>query len=294
MHALEIASACRILLLRDALLIPDNNTLDLLMNVPPLADITPLTETLHRLIKQKDTDQAIHVPQSAKTMVPRTPTSPAGPAASNIQDYHHLQPQFQQQPPIPSPASMGQFHHPLEPQQGDSTKFSFSKMRQSLGQKGESLRQKIITTTNEWKEAAAKREGSASFSVPSASSSHSFDPLGGLVTHTIPDGNQPSRDGQFADPLLHNASATAVANPRQQVAQSLTPTQPKTPKQYQHEMWSQLLQQKIFTVQEFLIALESKENKGTVPGEVWEALADMDRMQRELLNYSRNMAGTQY
>jgi len=49
---------------------------------------------------------------------------------------------------------------------------------------------------------------------------------------------------------------------------------------------------KIWTVQQFLLDLESRENEGTVPTGVWEALADMDRMQRELLNYSQsNMSG---
>jgi hypothetical protein len=55
-----------------------------------------------------------------------------------------------------------------------------------------------------------------------------------------------------------------------------------------------LLQQKIITVQEFLMALEAKESEGTVPKEIWEALADMDRMQRELLNYSRTMSAPPY
>jgi hypothetical protein len=58
-------------------------------------------------------------------------------------------------------------------------------------------------------------------------------------------------------------------------------------------MWSQLLKEKIWTVQEFLMSNESNDGNGrnNIPREVWEALADMDRMQNELHNYAMNMAG---
>jgi hypothetical protein len=289
MHALEITSATRILLLRDALLQPDSNTLDLLMNVPPLADITQLTHTLHRLMKQKENDQAIQFPASVQNLVytARNSIAAASPAIA-VQQQQQSQHQNYLQPQVPSPASFGQFHHPLEQPLGDSSKFSFSKMRQSLGEKGETLRQKIIATTNEWKEAADKRETSGgSFTFPGPSLSHSFDPLGGLVAHNT--------NGHFPDPSLQGSQPnSSAAGVQSQQEQHQEPQLPKSPKQHQHEMWSQLLQQKIWTVQEFLIALESKENKGIVPREVWEALADMDQMHRELLNYSRSMAGRPY
>jgi TBC1 domain family protein 5 len=281
MHALEITSACRILLLRDALLLPDSNTLDLLMNVPPLADITQLTDTLHQLMKQKERDQAIHLSASVQNLVAAARNSIAA-ASPSISVQHQLQ-QSSMYPQISAPAPAGQFHHPLEqPASGDS-KFSFSKMRQSIGQKGESLRRKIITTTNEWKEVAGKRDisgGSFTFSGPS----QSFDPLGGLVAHDL--------NGQYNESSMQGPSQSVSPSDARTLYQQQQ--LPKSPRQHQHEMWSKLLQQKIWTVQEFLIALESKENKGTVPREVWEALADMDQMHRELLNYSRSMAGTPY
>jgi len=144
---------------------------------------------------------------------------------------------------------------------------------------------KIINTTVEWKEAASKLDSS----VP-------FDPLL-AVTATIQQSNQTSASwssgnegqqqaqlqrgyGDLAAPALDTATSAA------------SPAVPITPKQHQHEMWSKLLQQKIWTVQQFLLDLESKENNGSVPRSVWEALADMDRMQRELLNYSRSSMGS--
>ena len=253
MQALEILSASRILLLGDLLLDPESNSLDLLMNVPPLVDITPLTDTLHELMKQKENDQPIQLP-SIRFM--------AMPTGSNQQ--------FQQNPKsstIPNSLqnphmNAEQLQHQQYMSSGDDAKFSFHKMRQSWGQKGESFRKKILTTTVEWKEAASRRD----------SDLPSFDPLGGMST------NQNANTS-----LLPTYEAAGVATGV--VAQ---PGTVSTPKQHQHEMWSQLLQKKIWTVQEFLLDLESKENKGSVPRGVWEALADMDRMQRELLNYSRS------
>jgi hypothetical protein len=204
-------------------------------------------------MKQKENDQPIQLP-SIRSM--------AMPTGSNQQ--------FQQNPKsstIPNPLQNPHINsEQLQQQQymssGGDTTFSFHKMRQSLGQKGESLRKKILTTTVEWKEAASRRD----------SDLPSFDPLGGMAI------NQNANTS-----LLPTYPAAGVATGV--VAQSGTVS---TPKQHQHEMWSQLLQQKIWTVQEFLLDLESKENKGSVPRGVWEALADMDRMQRELLNYSRS------
>ncbi|KAG7366657.1 Rab-GTPase-TBC domain containing protein [Nitzschia inconspicua] len=280
MQALEIASASRILLLGDALLKPDNNTLDLLMNVPPLTDITPLTDVLQKLMQQREGDQAVSLPHGLPPIVQQhfQPSSPI-----------HRQPAMS--PSVPIGGSM--HFTPDQPgsMAGDN-KFSFSKMRQSFGQKVDSFGQKIANKTMEWTEAARREAIGGSMSNPGSSSSQSFDPLGGLLTHSYSN-NQHHQDGGMSHhgnsqpSLMSNLAATVDAS-----TPNLTLQQPKTPKQHQHEMWSQLLNQKILTVQEFLMELESKENEGTVPPEVWEALADMDRMQRELLNYSRNMAGS--
>lgn len=309
MHALEIASASRILLLRGALLVPDNNTLDLLMNAPPLDDITPLTQTLEKLMNQKETDRPVQLAQSTQQldglMTLSTPVDavsmqkPSSPSMSwqqlQMPPSSPIVHQHQQQHPLEG-SGMVFPSHPSHLSADGESKFSFSKMRQTLGRSSESLKQKIITTTNEWKEASARREsnnGNFSSMAPGArAGSASFDPLFGTL---FPDGGvlpeQPEQpQSTFFDPLWHPqlpAAPPTRALPTTPVTTSNDVR--KTPKQHQHEMWSQLLQQKIWTVQEFLLALESKENEGSVPRDVWEALADMDRMQRELLNYSRNM-----
>jgi hypothetical protein len=281
MNALEIASAGRVLLLRDALLLPDSNTLDLLMNVPPLADITAFSDVVKRLMHQKEGDDAVLLPQTL--------------SAPSIQQQNNRQQSLGPQPHFPGPFPLGHtYNSPEQSMIGSDSKFSFSKMRQSLGQKVDSLGQKIAIKTNEWKEAAARRESSgSSIANAGSSSSHSFDPLGGIKTHAAAIGRQPvvtnaHSSSHIAGPSTHNITGIQTSGPNASLKE------PKSPRQHQHERWSQLLQQKIFTVQEFLIALESKENEGTVPSEVWEALADMDRMQRELLNYSRSMAGSSY
>jgi hypothetical protein len=294
MHALEITSASRILLLREALLQPDSNTLDLLMNVPPLEDITPLTKTLDTLMKQKETDPPVPLLHSTQHldnfMTPFTPISTVSTQQQGLPTtpgQHSEIPSSsptiypQQQYPLQGPGTIFPAHPYHQSPHGES-KFSFSKMRQTIGRSSESLKQKILTTTSEWKEAAGRREGS----VGNMSSTTFFDTLSG----GFPQQHQQYQQA-FSDPLLHphlssaQATQTFVATPTIPTA-SCAPT---TPKQHQHEMWSHLLQEKIWTVQEFLLALESKENEGSVPRDVWEALADMDRMQRELLNYSRFM-----
>mmetsp|Transcript_14878 Transcript_14878/g.41426 ORF Transcript_14878/g.41426 Transcript_14878/m.41426 type:complete len:656 (+) Transcript_14878:96-2063(+) len=262
MQALEIASASRILLISNALLLPENNTLDLLMNVPPLLDITPLTDTLDQLMKQRENDRAINLQQyQRQTMEPLT--------SQNRENANHLE----------QPARQRQ-----SPSSGVESMFSFHNMRQSLNQKSESLRKKIITTTVEWKEAASRRDNNLA-----------FDPLLG-VTSVIQSrsktsclGNEGQNEQQSNPQRVYGDSAMAspaLADGR--IPSEASATLPITPKQHQHEMWSKLLQQKIWTVQQFLLDLESKENQGSVPRDVWEALADMDRMQRELLNYSQS------
>jgi TBC1 domain family protein 5 len=282
MQALEITSAGRILLISDALLLPENNTLDLLMNVPPLSDIKPLTETVEKLMDQKESDGPVQVQSFGSITNPATSLQQNNLEASGVEN--PLQNSLPQRLPV-------QQHQRQSPSSGNDSIFSFHNMRQSLGQKSESLRKKIINTTVEWKEAASKLDSS----VP-------FDPLL-AVTATIQQSNQMSASwssgnegqkhglsqqqaqlqrgyGDLAAPALDTATPAA------------SPTVPITPKQHQHEMWSKLLQQKIWTVQQFLLDLESKDNNGSVPRSVWEALADMDRMQRELLNYSRSSMGS--
>jgi hypothetical protein len=246
MRALEVTAASRILLLRDALMNPDNNSLDLLMNVPQLSNITPLTDLLRRLMQQKDADEPIQLPPSQILQIPQTPEKQHSPAAA-----HPLQ----LPPSSGSPNKTGKNHN-----------FSFSKMRTTLGQRGESLRNKIITTTNEWKE-ASQRESSGNLSV----SSDIFATAGEAIRHNA-SARRPTETVLFGDPLMH------------------PPATPPSPRQHQHSMWSQLLNQRIWVVQEYLMSVESNEGTSKVPREVWEALADMDRIQQELHNYSINMS----
>lgn len=269
MQALEITSASRILLISDALLRPENNTLDLLMNVPPLVDISSLAETLEKLMMQRESDGAIPIQSNGSIL--RHPSS-----TSSHQNQNH-----------PS-SSIENPHQRQPPSSGGDSKFSFQSMRNSLGKKSESLRKKIINTTVEWKEAASRLDGN----VP-------FDPLQ-VVAATIQQGNplSPSpgsvSEGQNQrvqhQPDFQSGYGNFTA-PASDTASAPPPSVPISPKQHQHAMWSKLLQERIWTVQQFLLDLESKENEGTVPTSVWEALADMDRMQRELLNYSRSNVG---
>lgn len=273
MQALEITSASRILLISDALLLPENNTLDLLMNVPPLVDISPLTDTLEKLMLQRESDGPIPL----QSMMPRASTS--------TYQNQNMESSGVENPLLQNPRPRNQ--------SGSESKFSFHHMRQSLGKKGESLRKKIVNTTVEWKEAAARLDGG----VP-------FDPLQ-AVTATIQQNNQIFSSMSFGSegqnhgvPQPHQNSDLQreygdFTTPASDIAPPASPAVPISPKQHQHEMWSKLLQQRIWTVQQFLLDLESKENEGSVPRSVWEALADMDRMQRELLNYSRsNLSGS--
>jgi TBC1 domain family protein 5 len=291
MQALEITSASRILLIGDALLLPENNTLDLLMNVPPLMDISPLTDALQKLLKQKESDSPIQL-QSLGSI-----TNPLG--STQTYQQHNSESLGMENPlqstiPLRQPGLLHQRQHPSP---GGDSMFSFQNMKQSLGQKSESLRKKIITTTVEWKEAASRRDGS----VP-------FDPLLGVTAKIQQNDRMPSsrslgNQGQMhglrrqQQQQQHHADFQRgyghFTAPTPNIATSTaSPAVPITPRQHQHEMWSRLLQQKIWTVQQFLLDLESRENEGTVPTIVWEALADMDQMQRELLNYSQsNMSG---
>jgi hypothetical protein len=328
MQALEMACASRILLLGGDLLQPDQNTLDLLMNVPPLNNIDPFTNVLQKLMDQKEGDHAVALPNDA---VPPNIIF----QQQHHQQQHMLHPLLFSASPMPRHsttlsssggamvATMDQqqhHHHQVSSStssySNDSNKFSFSKMRQSLGQKVDSIGHKIAIKTMEWSEATRRETnpttttgGTFAAVFGSATTfSHSFDPLGGLETHPYmshshnasssshhhhPPLPPPNTTGPFLSSMaaaFHGSMSNLTLQSQQQQQQQRHHEAIKSPQQYQHEMWSQMLQQKIMTVQEFLMELESKENQGTVPPEVWEALADMDRMQRELFHYSRNMA----
>lgn len=311
MHALEIACATRILLLRDALLVPDNNTLDILMNVPPLLDISQLTSTLERLMIQNETDPSIPIPKSqqvlpmANSALSNDTQATVLGVSSPMMQQQQQQLHYHQSTPLRPDLQQLQLnsHNPLEtplrvqggaPQNvyqssqssatsfSESSKFSFSKVRRSLRQTSESLGKKILTTTNEWKQAAVERQASAD-GFPA------YDPLSGMWVAGGP--TQVTNNGHFADPLLHQSSTWgANTNVKNNVA--AIPALPKTPKQHLHEGWSNRLEEKIVTIQKFLEDLKSKEVEGTVPDSVWEALVDMDRMKKELRNYSRSMTNS--
>jgi hypothetical protein len=251
MHVLEVTSASRILMLRDSLLNPDNNPLDLLMNVPQLSDISKLGDVLNELVVQETLE--------------RNSNSPVN---------HFPADQNNLSPPIPMPMSSSQMHHMSSHGSygsnlsTDSDKFSFGSLRQQLGQTGKSLRKKIITTTNEWKQ------------------QHN-DNINKQNSNNANRGQQQyaANPNLFVDPLMYPNPSTPTAITHQQQQQQ----QPLSPKQHQHQMWSKLLKNKIWTVQDYLMKIESKETGENVPGEVWEALVDLDRMQRELHNYANSM-----
>ena len=48
--------------------------------------------------------------------------------------------------------------------------------------------------------------------------------------------------------------------------------------------WASQMQQQIWNVQQFLMALEQQKNR--VPRDVWESLAELDRIQREIHAHS--------
>lgn len=232
MKVLEITSASRILLLRDALLNPANNPLDLLMNVPQLSDITPLTDMLRLLMDQPDRDMTkFAIPAPDPFLTPQ----------------RHTAPPIQRPPPQPMPQPFPSQAMTQSQGSTDSAKFSFSQMRQTLGQKSESLMQKIVSE------------------------------LKPQQTPGQPQANNIYSPASFKQP--------AFTDPLSQPPQ--TPI--ASPKLRQHEMWSQLLKKKIWTVQDYLMKIESKESETKVPGDVWEALVELDKIQRELHNYAQNM-----
>ena len=167
--------------------------------------------------------------------------------------------------PMPHPLVSESLIPPIVHGNGsNANNFSFSKMKQSLGQKGESIRKKIITATNEW-----KRE--------SSSGSSGTAPSDAMITDATRQYNyhrSSTETSLFHDPLLNPSSPL-----------------PPSPRKHQHARWSQGLKERLLIVQNYLMTIESQESESSkVPPEVWEAMADMQRMQQELLNYSMNMS----
>ena len=266
MRALEVTCASRILLLRDLLLDPQYNPLDLLMNIPALTDIVPLTTTVRRLMAQKDADEPIQLPPS-QLLPTGSPYKP--------EQEHPLAGQQQAQGSSPPKKNV----------------FNFNKLKQTLNERSESLKKKFAHTTNEWKQAQNdwnKQQPNDNYmqrdSTSTVSASSDMMAVAGQAIRNHPVMGKPTEEVLFADPLL---------NP-----QIMARTQI-------HSTWAQHMQSNIWTLQEYLMPVEQQgtmtnqegggsDNNNTSPGiqaapvprEVWEALADLDRVQHEIQNYS--------
>ena len=357
MRSLEVTCASRILLMRDALLNPEQNPLDLLMNIPPLRDIAPLTTTLRRLMAQTDSDQPIEIPAS-QLLLPTSPDRPPLTASSATTTPHQLTPlhnpmlqqqQQQQQGPysLGTPSSEVRTHAALFPASHgnnatttSSTTFSFSKMRQSLNQKSESIRKKLLNTTSEWKQQTTQQQqqqqqqndpltgtngsirnrasstgemdhyhrqrqshqkqqqqqpppsqqqsvftGTTTQFVPAVAHSGIMTAASQAIRHWQDELTRPPTEEEvlFADPLLHVTTPTRVVHysgsgqmPANSSNRSLHPNQ--------SHGWASQMQQQIWNVQQFLMALEQQNNR--VPRDVWESLAELDRIQREIHAHS--------
>jgi hypothetical protein len=268
MRALEVTCASRILLLREFLMDPQYNPLDLLMNIPALTDITPLTTTVRRLMAQKDADEPIQLPPS-------------------------------QLLPTGSPYKPEQDHPLAEQPQGSTQKknvFNFNKLKQTLNERSESLKKKFANTTNEWKQAQNEwnkqqqqqqreqqpNDNNMERGTSTVSASSDMMAASGQAIRNHSATGKPTEEVLFVDPLL---------NPQIMARNQI------------HSTWAQHMQSKIWTLQEFLMAVEQQgtmtnpEGGGSdntspgiqaapVPREVWEALADLDRVQHEIQNYS--------
>ena len=274
MRALEMASVARILLLHRALMDPNNSPLDLLMNVPQQQDIRILTNLLMELMAQTDLDQAIVIPESHMTL----PPPPSGGVAHVVTPLVQG-PQGLMTPRTTLPKSYSHDSSPKQEMNNINTSFSFSKMKDTLGKKSESIRKKIITATNEW--SRENNNGSAQFSLPSDIFAAAGDVL--RQGSFVPSGN--SDDLANSDPL-RNPGRTTMPLP-----------EPPSPRKHQHARWSQGLNERIMILQNYLMVIESSishtdESGGSrkVPPEVWEAMADLQRMQQELHNYSLYMS----
>jgi hypothetical protein len=343
MHVLEITAASRILLLRNDLLLPDNNPLDLLMNMPPLADITPLANLLRQLLQQGDLDEPIPIPPSQQLYPP-----PATPPSKQQQQ-----------------------------QQSSSQKsLSLKALRQTFGQKSESLKNKIINTTNEWKTNMQQQREStngmpggggiggmnmsmslgggaggvlraSSVSIDMAAAASAAIRNHQKVFQSVH--QQEPQTVHFADPLLNmlnpQSQQQQQQQPKSQPMASRTPMQsypnqstmgassaagysysgvvPSSPSsdvvvaqmKQQQSQWAQDMQRHIWTVQQFLMLVEQQKSvvasaaatasaaastkDGSsmaevvhglgnmvlgVPQDVWEAVADLDRIHHDLQN----------
>lgn len=239
MRALEVTCASRILLLRDFLMDPQYNPLDLLMNIPALTDISPLTTTVRRLMAQKDADEPIQLPPS-QLLPTGSPYKP---------------------------------EHPLAEAPPKKNVFNFNNFKQTLNERSESLKKKITNTTNEWKQAQNEwNKQQQQQQQPNGNNMQRGTSAGSATEEVV-----------FADPLL---------NPQIMARNQI------------HSKWAQHLQTQILTLQEYLMAVEQQgtmtnntEGGGgdntspgiqtaPVPRGVWEALADLDRVQHEIQNYS--------
>ena len=325
MHVLEIAAASRILLLSNELLEPDNSTLDMLMNMPPLEDIRPLTTTLRQLLNQSKLDDPIGIPVGQ--LIPLSTPS-------------------QEKPKSQSPVL------PLHPPSQKEKAMSLKSIRQTLGQRGESIKNKIISTTNEWKtniqqqresssqhatdfgsgvmglnlgaNSAMQSGGSASADMAAAATASIRNHQANFTTAN----NRSTETVRFVNPLSNPTEHQSYR--LQQQATISTPTRPQNVGSQQSGMrpspsstplpsnqndhhqlmlqrqtvWAQDMQRHIWTVQQFLMFVEQQKSNyvamhngsggngsgGTVthctqfgvPREVWEAMADLDRIQQDL------------
>jgi len=283
---LEMASVARILLLQKALMDPNNSSLDLLMNVPQHRDIGILANLLTKLMIQTDTDHPIIIPDAHMTL----PLSRAGgmapggsPMVSSVSTV-----------PIPPPAMLGHTHSsdesfPKNDMTGNAgnKSFSFSKMKDSLGKKSESIRKKIISATNEW-----NREMSNGSTNQFSISTDIFTAAGDVLRQASVRQNTHHGTLQYTDPPRIPTSPPPTTTTTTTTATTPMP-EPPSPRNYQHARWSQSLHERILILQNYLMAIESPVQEGgrtsTVPVEVWEALADLRKMQQELHNYSQYM-----
>lgn len=285
MRVLEMASVARILLLSRALMDLRHSPLDLLMNIPQHADIVTLANLTKQLMAQKDTDPPIAIPESQMINVPPSQSGVVVASPPPV-------------PPIPSPQSLrmlapiaqsNSVDSPLAPSNGTNhggnRAFSFSKMKDTLGKKSESLRQKIMTATNEWNWENSHGEAGQSNNHFCLPSTDIFTAAGEVL-----------RQGSQWQNL--GPGGVATSDPSRNPGAM---PEPPSPQKHQHATWSHGMKERILILQNYLMTIESsspheeKADNGTgeeqrkVPTEVWEAMADLQRMQQELHNYSLHM-----
>jgi Rab-GTPase-TBC domain len=274
MRALEMASVARILLMGNALMNPNNNPLDLLMNVPQQQDIGILANLLKQLMAQTDYGAPISIPESQMLILPTTQSQGSAHGVSA--------------PPVPArqtttvatAPTLSQSYSDDSPAKNGSTPFSFAKMKDSLGKKSESIRKKIVTATNEWNR--ENSNGSTQFSLSS-------DILG-AAGDVLRQASFRSNNNVACDTLPFYGEP--LGSPR-----SMPMPEPPSPMKHQHSRWAQGLNDRILILQNYFMTIESSSShdrdehadERKVPSEVWEVMADLQRMQQELHNYSLRM-----